>query len=125
MSILKSYIAACDIPRNSLVKFSAKNTVTLATAAADLTIGSTLEKDVKTGEMVDVCILGINEVKFGGTVAKGEAFCAGTGGKAVKAAENSIVVGYPLDDAVSGDIVLSVISRSQIPAAPTDAGGDS
>lgn len=124
MEVIKSYTAACDIPRNSLVKFSTtEDKVTLATAAADLVLGATLNKDVKTGEIVDVRLLGLGEVKFGGTVAKGEAFCAGTGGKAVKAAAGSIVAGFSLKDAVSGDIATAIIVRSQIPAAVT--GGSS
>lgn len=108
----KSYIAACDIPRNSLVKFAGTHEqITLATAGTDLVIGVTTEKDVKTGQMADVKHLGTGEVRYGGIVARGESFTAGANGKAFKAEAGNIIAGYALRDSAIDDIALSVIQR--------------
>lgn len=110
---IKSFIAAIDIPRNSLVKFSDEdNKITLATSGTDLIIGATLEKDVKAGEIVDVILIGFAEVKFGGVVSRGEAFTAGAGGKAVKATDGNIVAGYVLKTVSADEIAPAVLLRA-------------
>lgn len=113
MNTIKTYIAEADIPRNTLVKFGTdEDHIKPAAAGTDNIIGATLEKDTPKGERVDVCHIGAAEIKFGGTVAAGEAFTSDADGKAVKAASGDIIAGYSLRAAVKEDIALAVICRN-------------
>lgn len=107
-----SYIAAVDIPRNSLVKFgNTDDTVTLATAGTDLTVGVTDNVDVKAGAMVDVLHIGTAEVKFNGAVVRGANFTSDANGKAVAVKDGDISVGFALRTASAGDIKPAAICR--------------
>lgn len=112
----KTYLAAGVIPAYSIVKFGADdNTVVVATAATDLVIGISDNLDAIQGERVDIKLIGIAEVKFGGTVAKGAPITANASGQAV-AATSGNVIGYALISASAGDVAPIVIGRSTIKA---------
>lgn len=115
----KTYTAAVDIPAYSLVKFGTdENTVTLATTATDDVIGVSSDVDVKSGNLVDIAHLGIEKVKCGGTITRGQAIYAGANGQAVSA-ENGNIAGYILHSASKGDVVLAVINRAVMTEATT------
>ena len=109
----KTYIAAVDIPACRLVKFADDdNTVTLATASTDNVVGVIENVDVKKGNTIDVIHVGTAKIQFGGAVARGASFTAGTDGKAVAAQAGNNVAGFILSSAVDNDIVLGVLCRS-------------
>lgn len=115
----KTYTAAVDIPAYSLVKFGTDdNIVTLATSAADDVIGVSGDVDVTAGNLIDIAHLGVEKVKCGGAITRGQAFYAGTNGQAVTA-ESGNIAGYVLRSASKNDVVLAVINRAVMPAATT------
>lgn len=111
--IIKTYTAAVDIPAHRLVKFSADNTVTLATSGTDDIIGVSDDVDVKAGNPVDVVLQGVCEVQFAGTLTYGKPFTAGTDGKATaldaeaETPENK--AGITLKSVTADEIALAVI----------------
>ena len=112
----KTYTAAVDIPAYSLVKFGTDdNTVTLATAAGDDVIGVSGDVDVTAGNLADIAHLGVEQVKCGGTLTRGQAFYAGANGQAVSA-ESGNIAGYVLHSASKDDVVLAVINRAVMTA---------
>ncbi len=112
----KGYTAQVAIGARRMVKFgSADGTVTLATAAADKTIGVQSEIDCAIGERASVAMIGnIEEVIYGGNVTRGDPLTAGALGVAVAAAPaagaNVWCVGFAEVSGVSGDIGTVVIS---------------
>lgn len=118
----KTYTAAVDIPAYSLVKFGTDdNTVTLASAASDDVIGVSGDVDVTAGNLTDIAHLGVEKVKCGGTLTRGQSFYAGANGQAV-AAESGNIAGYVLRAASKDDVVPAVINRAVMPAAATTSG---
>ncbi len=106
----KTFIAAVDIPAHRLVKFAADDsTVTLATAGTDDVIGVSDNVDVKAGNTVDVALLGVEKVQYGGVVERGKAITAGAGGKAVAGADGDNLIGIALAATAENDIALAVI----------------
>lgn len=117
----KTYTAAVDIPAYSLVKFgSDDNTVTLATSATDDVIGVSGNIDVKADYLVDIAHSGIEKVKCGGSLSRGQSFYSDANGKAVSG-EAGTCAGYVLQSASAEDVVLAVINRS-IVSAPSVGG---
>lgn len=107
--ILKSYKAGESIPANRLVKFSDENTVVLATAGTDNIVGVTDSLTVVVGGVVDVHLLGLAEVEFGGTVTRWTKITAGDEGKAIAASSGDNTIGFATLSATSGDILPALI----------------
>ncbi|MBS7541490.1 DUF2190 family protein [Ancylobacter lacus] len=121
--MVKTFIAGGAIGHRRYVKFGAADgTVLQAAAATDAVIGVTdCPGGVATGDRVDVVLLGVTDVEFGGTVARGGLLVSDASGKAVAAAPasgaNVFVGGRALVSAVSGDIVPAFVNPGQIQGA--------
>jgi hypothetical protein len=109
----KNYVAGADIPARTIVKFSADGVVVPAAAADDAMIGISAELDVVNGERVDVHLVGITEVVFGGAVARGGAITSDANGNAIAADAHPTgaqrIVGFALVAAAQGDVASVLI----------------
>lgn len=84
-------------------------TVVIATAATDLLIGTSDALGKVTGELVDIDVRPIAEVRLGGSVTRGQQLTANGSGKAVTAAPgagaNVRVIGVALKSGAADDVV--------------------
>lgn len=119
--LTKSFLAGAAIPANTLVKFSADNTVVPAAAATDLIIGVSSELPTDSGAMCDVVMAGIADVKAGGAITRGVLVTSDASGEGVAAAPaagvNNRVLGPALVTAADGDIVPVLVMPHQIQGA--------
>jgi hypothetical protein len=111
--LTKAFVAGGAIAANTIVKFGADDdTVVIATAAADLSIGVAENITAASGERVDVIQQGIADVKAGGSIARGAMVTANASGQAVAAASTNRTIGIALASAASGDIIPVLIAPS-------------
>lgn len=91
---------------------SADNTCIKAAAATDLLIGTADSLDKATGEMVDMDVRPVAEVRLGGTVTRGQALTSDANGKAVVAApgagSNVRIIGHAAISGVLDDVITYV-----------------
>lgn len=133
----KTFTANGTISNARIVKFdSADNLVVQAAAATDLSFGiskvpqSSRQRIVQTGstppavpvvtaaagDRIDIVLLGIAEVEYGGNVTRGAKLTADAQGRAVTAAPatgvNNHIIGIAGMSGVSGDIGTVIITPS-------------
>ena len=112
--LLKNYTAAMAIPAYRIVKFSAADTVTLATAATDSLIGVNNDLAPAINERCDVVRQGIAYIEAGAAIAQGAAITSDATGRGVTAAPaagvNNRIVGFA-DEAASaaGDVIRVLV----------------
>lgn len=120
--LIKSFLGSAAIGANLIVKFGADDiTVSTAAAATDLLLGISNEigltaLDVTNGNQVDVSISGIEQLKIGGTVARGQKITANASGQGIAAAPaagaNVQVIGIAMRSGVANDIIPVLITQS-------------
>lgn len=120
--LIKSYKAGAAIAAFTLVKFdAADNQVVAAAAATDLIIGVSTGVASDSGEMCDVIVGGLGEVKAAGNITRGALVTANAAGDAVAAAPaagvNNRVAGIAMASAVDDDIVPLLVVPHQIQGA--------
>lgn len=80
-----------------------------AAAATDLLLGTADSLDKATGEMVDLDLRPIAEVKLGGALTRGQPITANAAGKGVAAApaagSNVRIIGFALKSGVADDVI--------------------
>lgn len=114
-TFIKSFKSGGVIPANSMVKFgSVDGTVVAATAATDAIIGVSVLGADASGDIVDVTLGGIEEVKLAGAVTRGDFLTTDAASKAVSASAGNRVVGYAMESGVSGDIIGVFVTPSKI-----------
>lgn len=102
--LTKGYAAEAAVEARRIVKFGAADGVVAKSAAAtNFHIGVSQDLDRAANETVDVVMLGIAEVDFGGTVTRGASVTSDASGKAVLATTGQRAVGFAEVSAVSGD----------------------
>lgn len=81
----------------------------VATGPTDPLIGTVGELGSEAGGMADIAVLGIDEVRLGGTVANGDPLTSDAAGKAVKAVETADtsvrIIGFAESDGDANDII--------------------
>ena len=81
----------------------------IATASTDLLMGTVDSLDKDTGEMVDLDLRPIAEVKLGGAVTRGQPITANAVGKGVAAApaagSNVRIIGFALKSGAADDVI--------------------
>ena len=102
----KTFTAASVVSPYRLVKFAASlNQIEQAASAADQCFGvANLIGADAIGDRVDVVVMGIAEVEFGGVVTAGNPLTADAEGKAVVAVAGDVVAGCAMASGVAGDI---------------------
>jgi len=108
--LAKSFNAGGTIAANSIVKAGSNDyDVLQAGAATDSIVGVTMEVGASSGERVDVVLLGVVDLKLGGTVTRGALVTSDASGNGVAAAPsagtNNRIVGVAMISGVSGDII--------------------
>lgn len=105
-TLTKAFVTAAPIEAHRCVKFHTdEESIVPATAVADLSIGVTDTLSSTTGDTVDVHMVGIAAVTYGGAVTAGQRLTAGAEGKAVAVtAATDVVVGVALVSGVDSDI---------------------
>jgi hypothetical protein len=112
----KGYTAGGAISARRIVKMGAADgAVVVATDGSAPLIGIQSELDVASGERASVAMVGnIEEVVYGGNVARGDELTADAQGRAVKATPaagaNAYCIGFAEVSGVSGDIGTAIIS---------------
>lgn len=115
--LVKNFKAGGAISQNRFVKMGSNDgEVVQAAAATDSIVGVCIQPGgVASADRVDVMVLGIAEVDFGGTVTRGGLVTSDASGKAVAAAPaagtNNRIGGFAVNSQVSGDtgdVVLSL-----------------
>lgn len=106
----KSFIAQAAVAANLILKpGTADMTVVPAAAATDLLLGTADSLDKDTGELVDMDLRPIAEVKLGGSVTRGQPITANAAGRGVAAAPaagaNVRIIGHALKSGVDGDVI--------------------
>jgi len=120
IGLVKTFTAGADIPANSLVKFSADDTVVHAAAATDLIVGVCIQPSgAKNGERVDVQLDRIADVVVGtGGLTRGGLVTSDANGAAVAAApttgNDNRVAGIAMKTANAGDIVGVLLSPGSV-----------
>ncbi len=122
--LIKSFTPTAAIVPFSAVKFGADdNTITLATAAADLAIGFTNEievvaDDIVKGNLVDVVIDGIAEARAGAAITRGSRLTVDSTGRVITATPaagvNVQIIGIALKSAASADEQIPVLLQRSI-----------
>ncbi len=109
----KQFVAGAAIAANRIVKFDTTDgTVIQAAAASDLLLGVCGAVAPASGERVDVVMVGIAEVEFAGTVARGAMVTADANGKGVAAASTNRTIGIALVTTAAGDIAPVLLAAS-------------
>lgn len=111
----RNYTAGAAIAAFRIVKpGAADGEVVQAAAAADALMGVCESVGPASGERCDIVKVGIADVEFGGTVARGAPVTADANGKAVAAApaagSNVRIIGFAEVSAVAGDIAPVLIA---------------
>lgn len=109
IGLVKTFTAGGAIAANTLVKFSADDTVVQAAAATDSIVGVCVQPGgAASGDRVDVQLGGIAKVKMGGTVARGALVTADADGQGVAAAPAATVsnrtAGIAMRTCADGDL---------------------
>lgn len=113
--LTRSYKTAADVAGYLVVAATTTDkVVTVAAANTDLLLGVADAMGAKSGELLDIAHVGIGEVLLGGTVKLGDPLTADSAAKAIKALPaNSTqvrIIGFALQDGLSGDIINYHIS---------------
>lgn len=108
--LMKSFTAAAAISAYRIVKFSAADTLTPATAVTDSMVGVCSDVAPALGERFDAVLLGIAFVEAGAAIALGAMVTCDGVGRGVTAAPaagvNNRVIGVALEAAAAaGDVV--------------------
>lgn len=103
----ENYLADAAVGANLIVKYGAADgSCALATAATDALLGVSDGLAKLTGEMVDVHIGEIGEVRLGGTVTRGAALTANGSSKAISTTTvGNRIIGFAEQSGVLDDIV--------------------
>lgn len=118
--MMKSYNAEAAVSPFRIVKIGAADGgVIQGAAAADVLLGVADELGQATvGGRVDVVMLGIADVEYGGTVTRGARLTTDATGRAVAAAPsagtNNGIIGIALVSGVVGDIGNVMIAQSTL-----------
>ena len=114
--LTKNYTAESQAMPYRLVSHGASDGGVVHSSAGDASVGCVVQDlGAAAGGRVDVVLMGIGEVKLGGTVAAGGPLAAGADGVAVAAtAAGTAVVGWSEESGVEGDIVRYFIGRSKV-----------
>lgn len=120
LGLVKNYLAGGTIAQNTMVKFSADDTVVAAAAATDAIIGVCIQPGgVSNGDRCDVQLDGIPDLKVGtGGLTRGALVTSDASGQAIVAAPASGVdnriLGWATKAAAAGDLVGVKIAISSM-----------
>lgn len=106
----KSLVAQAAVAAYLIVKpGTADMTAVVATAATDLLLGTADSLDKDSGEMVDLDLRPIAEVKLGGAITRGQPITANAAGKGVVAAPaagaNVRVIGFAAKSGAAEEVI--------------------
>lgn len=117
--LTKAFNAGAAVAANRIVKHGADDGAAIqAAAATDKLLGVSTGITASTGERVDVIVVGLADVEYGGNVARGDLLTSDAQGRAITAAPaagaNVRVIGVAWVSGVSGDIGSALISQSSL-----------
>lgn len=115
----KSFNAGGALAANSIAKVGANDYGVLpAAAATDKLLGITTEIPATSGERVDVALLGVADLKLGGTVTRGDLITSDASSNGVTSAPaagvNHRIVGVAQVSGVSGDLIPVLLSGTSL-----------
>ena len=112
----ESYVAEAAVAANLIVRYGAADGgCTVATAATDALIGAADGLAKTTGEMVDVAIGEIGEVRLGGTVTRGAWLTANASSKAIATTTTGHqVIGRAEQAGVADDVIRYRVAPGQL-----------
>lgn len=106
----KSFVAQAAVAGNLILKpGTADFTVVPAAGPTDLLLGTSDSLDKAIGEMVDLDLRPIDEVRLGGAVTRGQPITSNAAGKGVvpapAAGSNVRIIGFALKSGVAEDVI--------------------
>lgn len=112
----ESYVAQAAIAGHLIVKYgTADGTCALATAATDALIGAADSLTKATGEMVDVHVGRIGEVRLGGNVTRGALLTADSASKAVATTTaGNRIIGQAEQSGAADDVIRYRVSPGSV-----------
>ena len=121
--LTKSFLAAIALAPYRIVKFGVDDdSVTPATADTDALVGVVDDLGADAGDRVDVHLVGVTEVEFGGNVTRGVLLTSDANGKAIAAAPandtNQSVIGRAMVSGADGEIGSVLLAAGQIQGQP-------
>ena len=110
MSRYRNHLAQAVVEAFRIVKpGTADMTVVKSTAATDFNIGSADGLDKASGELVDVGVGDVHEVRLGGTVVRGASLTSDANGKAVSTTTiGHRCIGYAEVSGVLDDVITYI-----------------
>ena len=117
--LTKNFVAGAAVAKRRIVMFGTADTQVLqAAGSTDAMFGVSAELDAATGQRVDVHVVGLAEVDYGGNVTRGDELTADANGNAVAAAPaagvNARVIGVAMVSGVAGDVGSVQLAPGQI-----------
>ncbi len=119
------FVANTTVSGRTIVQVtSADKQVSPADASSNI-LGVSAELDKVAGEVVDVIVDGVAEVKAGGTITRGDFLTADANGNAITLTDalmqggRKYVLGLALDSGVSGDYISVLVAPSVTGKATT------
>jgi hypothetical protein len=117
--LIKNFTAEADIAPYTIVKAgTAVGSVIPATTATESLMGVATMVSADSGERVDIILMGVAEVLYGGNVSAGDYLTSDSNGKAVAAAPaagtNNGIIGKAILAGVSGDVGSVLLLQTRI-----------
>lgn len=115
--LTKTYTADGEVPQHRIVKATATGKVAVASAPTNALYGVSDELGADAGERVDVVVIGMADVEYGGPIAAGDQLTSDATGRAVKAGaagQTHRVIGTACVAGVTGDIGCAILDRSSL-----------
>lgn len=117
--LTKAFLAEAAIAANRIVKFgSTDDYVVQGAAVSDSIFGVVGGIAPAIGERCDVTLVGIEEVKLGGTVVRGGPITSDATGQGVAAAPaagaNNRIIGFAQMSGVIGDVIPVLLAPSSL-----------
>lgn len=106
----ESFVAQTAVDAFLILRLgTADASVVPATAATDLLIGTSCSLPKDAGEMVDMDVRPVAEVRLGGNITRGQPITANASSRGVLAAPaagaNVRIIGFALRSGVNGDVI--------------------
>jgi hypothetical protein len=124
--LTKAFTAAGTIDQYTIVKFDSSDTTVVEAGVDDSLLGVVYIPGVSgtqkvSGDRLEVVLIGVAEVKAGGSITRGDLVTSDASGQAIAAAPaegiNKQVIGKALASAVSGDVFPILLAPQQIQGA--------
>jgi hypothetical protein len=112
--LTKNFTASAAVRGNRICKYTAEGQVAECTADTDASIGISTALAAEIAERVDVVLIGVQTVIYGGNVTRGAPLTSDAQGRAIVAAAGDRVIGYAMVAGALNDEGSCLIDRTPV-----------